>query len=145
MAKSFLELLENLRNVDSFEQKSEITSEISLALEEDEKYSERLLQSFFFHTLGREVGEGFQEIVKGDFFSTRVRAYLDEDYSTRIAVGISYLQNSNKYIEDLDAKVLVVLQKELRKQNLDLLVNDISVNELQYRNGNRVDIQAYGG
>lgn len=145
MTKTFLELLEDLKNAESVEDKAELTNELGLALEEDEKYSERLLQSFFTYTLGKEVGGGFQEIVKGEFFSTRVKAYLDDDYTTKIAVGISYLQNHNHYIDNLDVQVLKTLTKELRKRNLELLVNDISVNELQVRNGNPIDLNSYGG
>lgn len=145
MTKTFLELLEELKNVESAEEKTELTNELGLVLEEDEKYSERLLQSFFTYTLGKEVGGGFQEIVKGEFFSTRVKAYLDEDYTTKIAIGISYLQNSNNYVEDLDVQVLKTIYKELRKRNLELLVNDISVNDLQFRNGIKIDLNSYGG
>lgn len=145
MNKSFLELLEDLKNSDSQEQKAFITSELSFSLEEDEKYSERILQSFFAHTLAREVGSDFKEIVRGDFFRTRVKAYIDEDYTMKIAVGIAYLQDMNIDIPDLDRKVLEVMLAELKKKNLDLLINDISVNQLQYRNGSSVDLETYGG
>lgn len=143
MSKTFLELLEDLKKTIDLEQKTAITRQLSLALEEDEKYAERLLQFFFAHALGREVGQGFQEIIKSDFYNTRVKAYLDEDFSVKIAVGVSYLQDSNNPIDNLDSKVINTLFEELIQNNLDLLINDISVNELQLRNGELLSAENY--
>lgn len=139
MSKSFLELLEKLKNSESHEQKVELTSQLSAILEEDEKYSERMLQSYFTSTLGREVGDDFQAIIRGEYFVPRVRAYLDEDFTVKVALGLAYLQDYRDSTESLDSKVLDTIELAMQKRNLDLLVNDISVNDLQRRNG--VDIQ----
>jgi hypothetical protein len=135
VSKSFLELLENLQNAENHEQKVSFTSQLSFILEEDEKYSERMLQSYFTHTLGREVGDGFQDIIRGEYFVPRVKAYLDDDYTMKVALGLAYLQDYRDSSEDLDLKVLQTIELALQKRNLDLLVNDISVNDLQRRNG----------
>lgn len=135
MSKSFLELLENLKNTVSHEQKVALTHQLSSILEEDEKYSERMLQSYFTHTLGREVGDGFQDIIRGEFFASRVKAYLDDDFTMKVSLGLAYLQDYRSFSDNLDLKVLHTLELALRERNLDLLVNDISVNDLQRRNG----------
>lgn len=144
MSKSFLELLENLNNAESQEQKVSLTNQLSSILEEDEKYSERMLQSYFTHTLGREVGDDFQEIIRGEYFVSRVRAYLDDDYTVKIALGLAYLQDYRDSSEGLDLKVLQTVELALRKRNLDLLVNDISVNDLQRRNGEDSKLKTSG-
>ena len=135
MSKSFLELLENLKNTENYEQKVSLTNQLSAILEEDEKYSERMLQSYFTHSLGREVGNDFQEIIRGEFFTSRVKAYLDEDFTMKISLGVSYLQDYRSFSDDLDLKVLHTLELALKDRNLELLVNDISVNDRQRRNG----------
>lgn len=135
MSKSFLELLENLKTAESQEQKVALTNQLSSILEEDEHYSERMLQSYFTHTLGREVGNDFQEIIQGEFFTSRVKAYLDEDFVMKVAIGIAYLQDYRDFTEELDSKVIQTLESALQERNLDLLINDISVNDLQRRNG----------
>lgn len=138
MAKTFLELTRELAEAKTLENKTKITEILGRSLEEDEKYTERLLRTFFTSSLVRIVGSGFQDISRSDFYSTRVRAYFDDDFSTRIAIGISYLQDSSQYIEDLDERVLKAISEEIASRNLDFLINDISVNELQLRNGKRV-------
>lgn len=135
MSKSFLELLENLKNAESHEQKVSLTNELSSILEEDEKYSERMLQSYFTNTLGREVGDDFQAIIRGEYFVSRVKAYLDDDYTVKVALGLAYLQDYRDSTEGLDLKVLETVELAMRNRNLELLVNDISVNDLQRRNG----------
>lgn len=135
MSKSFLELLENLKNAESHEQKVSLTNQLSSILEEDEKYSERMLQSYFTNALGREVGDDFQTIIRGEYFVSRVKAYLDDDYTVKIALGLAYLQDYRDSTENLDLKVLETVELAMRKRNLELLVNDISVNDLQRRNG----------
>jgi hypothetical protein len=139
VSKSFLELLENLKNAENHEQKTAITRELSSILEEDEKYSERMFQSYFTHTLGREVGNGFQEIIKGEYFVSRVKAYIDDDFAVKISLGIAYLQDYRDFTNDLDTRVLDTLHSALQSRNLELLVNDISVNDLQRRNGEGTD------
>lgn len=139
MSKSFLELTKDLAEAETSELKIEISEQIGRSIEEDEKHTERLMHSFFTSSLARVVGNGFQEIVRSDFFSTRVRAYFDEDFSTKIAIGISYLQSHNEFIPDLDSQVLDAVVNEISRRNLNILVNDISVNALQMRNGARVN------
>lgn len=90
--------------------------------------------------LPRKVGGEYALICKGDFFQKEVRLYKDSDGETKVAIGISYLQDFENSSDNMDYNVLNSLLEIIKDGNLELLVNDVAVNFIQSRNGNVIHI-----
>lgn len=135
MANSFLELLEQLRNTTDSINKINISSQMSNMLADENGQSARFMYSVFNYINPVAIDPVFPAIMDGEFYQSFVRAYMDNDGKTKIALGIAYLQDHKNVVLDLDHKVLKELSTIVENQNLELLVNDITVNMLQCRNG----------
>lgn len=135
MARSFLELLSYLRDASSTKAKRLITDEISDSLQEDDRHVDYFLYSMFRGMISNRVSKNFAEITDSEFYRVSVKSYIDDDFKCKVAVSMSYLQDFEKPDNNLDNTIINYIHEELKKQNLEFLVNDISVNVLQLRNG----------
>ena len=135
MANSFLELLEQLRNTTDSINKINISSQMSNMLADENGQSARFMYSVFNYINPVAIDPVFPAIMDGEFYQSFVRAYMDNDGKTKIALGIAYLQDHKNVVLDLDHKVLKELSTIVENQNLELLVNDITVKILQSSNG----------
>ena len=135
MANSFLELLEQLRNTTDSINKINISSQMSNMLADENGQSVRFMYSVFNYINPVAIDPVFPAIMDGEFYQSFVRAYTDNDGKTKVALGIAYLQDHKNVVLNLDHKVLKELSTIVENQNLELLVNDITVNMLQCRNG----------
>lgn len=82
--------------------------------------------------------------VTGEFFDLDVFPYQDFDKSEKFAVFVAFVQDYRDPDESLEVSVLKELVNHVKSEKLQSLVNDISVNALQWRN-NRVSRRTLGG
>lgn len=138
MAESLLSLLNAIRSSSEEEQKRDLSLKVEEILENDSRY----IQGMFFSVFNRVIISNrvpeLEELSKGEFFTTRVTTYVDDDNRTRVAIGITYLQDFRFPDDTLDDRVLDAVVEAIKKDNLDLVFNDVCVNLLQSRNGERV-------
>lgn len=133
MSTTFLELSTRLAEARTEREKKKITQELSSFLGEERDFSETLIRPMMLSVIdGLEV---MNTIMSDEFFSIRQRVYRDDDKGPRIALGVSFLQDYQSPVDGLDELVLESVLAELKRQNLDLLVNDVAVNMLQFRDG----------
>lgn len=135
MARTFLELLSQLRDAKTKKKIERITDELSLILEEDDKQARFFLYPMFKWVKDNTPSKNFSKIVESEFYHTEVRAYEDDDSKTKVVVNMAFLQDNDEHEENIEEKVLNNIVKYIKENNLNYLVNDISVNDLQFRNG----------
>lgn len=142
MSRSFLELLSDL-NEASGKTVSAISDNLSALLEEDDSYTNQFLYHILSHVVYKNFDKSYIDFVETDFCDVQVRSYMDEDFKTRIAINFTFLQDYENHSDDLDGEVMNDLVSSLNGENLSLLVNDISVNVIQVRNGRKVAYDLY--
>jgi hypothetical protein len=67
-------------------------------------------------------------------FEVSYRPYIDSDELLKLAFGISYMPDHREYKLEDDIKLTKHVLRIINKRNLDLIVNDVTVNFLQIRN-----------
>lgn len=104
-------------------------------LSSDEDFSNTLVYSLIMQVL-RE-SEKLAPVLDSEFIEIRYSVYVDNDNSLKVAVGITYLQDYMNEISGLENEVIESLVEDIEEQNFDLLINDITVNQTQYRNNKK--------
>lgn len=133
MAVSFLGLAKELDESTSTKEKIALSNELSSLLEEEPAPFSMFLQQKIGNLLRRT--QTFRKIMEANFYEFSNRVYVDNDGVSRMAIGISYVPFDYISGENFDYEIIVKVIDELKKRNLDLIVNDVSVNLLQIRNG----------
>lgn len=82
--------------------------------------------------------------VTGEYFDLDIFSYQDDDKKQKYAVFVAFVQNYEDPDESLEVNVLKELVNHVKAEKLQSLVNDISVNALQWRD-NRVSRRTLGG
>lgn len=136
MAKSLISIVNDLYSVESLVKKEELSKNASSLLRDGEQ-----VNIFLFPIINRlslKLSElDFESIVNGDFYELNVNVYKDVDNFNKISIRMSFLQDFENSIEDFDEIVALKILEDVLRYNLDLVVNDICVNMVQYRNGIR--------
>lgn len=134
MTKSFIKAVNELAEVSTQKEKEKLSDEASKALlfkkEQAGSIIVPIVESF---KRSSELKE-FKNISESEFYDLEVYPYFDGD-KLRISIQISFLQDYEEPIEEFSDKVAIFLLNDLIKRNLDILVNDICINDVQYRNG----------
>lgn len=134
MTKSFIKAVNELAEASTQKEKEKISDEASKALlfkkEQANSIIVPIVESF---KRSSELKE-FKDIFESEFYDLEVYPYFD-DSKLRISVQISFLQDYEEPVEEFSDKVALFLLNDLIKRNLDILVNDICINDVQYRNG----------
>lgn len=134
MTKSFIKAVNELAEVSTQKEKEKLSDEASKALlfkkEQANSIIVPIVESF---KRSSELKE-FKTISESEFYDLEVYPYFD-DSKLRISIQISFLQDYEEPIEEFSDKVALFLLNDLIKRNLDILVNDICINDVQYRNG----------
>ena len=133
MTATFLELSTRLAATRSTAEKKRITKTMGRFLGEEREFADTLLRPLMLNMLAGITS--MEEVLKGDYFTLRQRVYRDEDGEHRVALGIAFLQDHLNHQASLDEEILWEVQGELERHNLELLVNDLTVNRIQMRNG----------
>lgn len=92
--------------------------------------------------LARNVLDG--RGVNREYFDLDIFSYTDDDGRNKFAVFVAFVQDYEDPDESLEVNVLKELVNHVKAEKLQSLVNDISVNALQWR-GNRVSRRILGG
>lgn len=74
-------------------------------------------------------------LIDNEFYRLRQATYRDSDGLTKISIGIALLQNHSAPRVNVEREIVEMLYGEIKRRNLDLVVNDLVVNLLQVRNG----------
>ena len=134
MTKSFIKAVNELAEVSTQKEKEKLSDEAYKALlfkkEQAGSIIVPIVESF---KRSSELKE-FKNISESEFYDLEVYPYFDGD-KLRISIQISFLQDYEEPIEEFSDKVALFLLNDLIKRNLDILVNDICINDVQYRNG----------
>lgn len=134
MTKSFIKAVNELAEVSTQKEKEKLSDEASKALlfkkEQANSIIVPIVESF---KRSSELKE-FKTISESEFYDLEVYPYFD-DSKLRISIQISFLQDYEEPVEEFSNKVAIFLLNDLIKRNLDILVNDICINDVQYRNG----------
>lgn len=135
MTKSLIRVVNELSSVSSQSEKERLSVEASNALLKRQEYANSILIPIV-ESLKRSVDlYSFKTISEGEFYDLEIRPYYDVDGIFRISIQISFLQDFNEPDTSLNEKVGLFLFNEILKRNLDILVNDICINDVQFRNG----------
>lgn len=135
MTKSLIRVVNELSSVSSQSEKERLSAEASNALLKRQEYANSILIPIV-ESLKRSFDlDPFKEISEGEFYDLEIRPYYDVDGIFRISIQISFLQDFNEPDTSLNEKVGLFLFNEILKRNLDILVNDICINDVQFRNG----------
>lgn len=90
-------------------------------------------ETFVRVTLGQVLREILYPLgVEEDYTELDVFPY-QEDGVSHLAVFVAYVQEYGRVVKDLDSLVLDRLVDEVKELGIEDLVNDISVNRLQWR------------
>lgn len=138
MAKTFLELLADLQEASNEKEALRITNSLSELLEEDDSYTKYFLHNVFNAVTFRNFEKDFVSFVSDEFCDIQVASYFDDDYKTKVAVMFVFLHDYENPSETIDEEVMEDILRTLEESNLQFLVNDISVNVSQVRNGKKV-------
>lgn len=131
MPDNFLSLTEKLAATTSPEEKKELSARLSSFLAEDKEFASLVLHSLALNVM--KSVPALVPVLTSEFFQVRHAVYRDMDGQAKVAMGVAYLQDFQEPDEKLDGVVLQALLRELEARNLDLLVNDVTVNLLQLR------------
>lgn len=138
MSKSLLKMLEKLEFSSSEFEKTSTSNEILDFVLVETEFSEELIKNHLLGLLKNHSSFNFHHIMNGEFFKSRLKAYYDDNGSLRIAFGIAFLQDLNSFDSCLENDIIFLIDKIIKTIKLDLIVNDITVNTLQIRNGDLV-------
>ena len=138
LATTFLSLSADLASARTLAAKKKLTAEMSKFLAEDKEFAGTLIRPVIMSALN-EVNE-LRDIITGEFFKLRHQVYTDSDNKIKIAVGVVFLQDHDNSNINLDQIVLDFLIEDIKSKNLDLLVNDVTVNVLQARDGSTASL-----
>jgi hypothetical protein len=131
---SFFETFSKLKGVRSPGEKARLTAQASKLLEQEGSTPlEATLRPLILMTLRTLPQDELLRVVNGAYFHLRVATYVDIDYELRVAVGVTFLQDHLNSLPQADQIMLSELLELMELMNLDILVNDITVNELQHR------------
>lgn len=141
MVETFLELAAALGASSTRAQRVRIQGRMSQVLAQDPAQVRGLGTIFHALTYG-DMGTNFQGIMDGEYYRTSLRTYVDDDGTTRVALSVTFLQDHRDPEDGLDALVLGALVTAVDEHRLAGLINDITVNASQWRNG---DTTHWGG
>lgn len=82
--------------------------------------------------------------ISNEYFDLDVLKYKDADKTEKVAVFVAFVQDFREHDESLEVTVLSELVKQVKDLKLQNLVNDISVNALQWRD-KKVSRRTLGG
>lgn len=136
--KTALDLLAELRLSDGIN-KIELSHELEEIFSNEPPKVEGMFVSLLNRVLISNVEPRFTEIAKSEFYKLRISVYEDIDGRFRVAMGVSYLQDFEDFDVDLDMRVMLLMINEISKVHLDLVLNDVCINDIQFRNGELVD------
>lgn len=127
--ESQLEILQRLRNTNDEKEMSILSDELIGSLSYNDKiisYLDNYFHSFLINN--KKVVKSFDE----DYFKLRIKIYTDDkNWSNKIVIGLAFLPKRRLYHEDDEKNMLALLENEIDSMGLSLVVNDISVNNLQ--------------
>lgn len=129
---TFLELTALLKSADTDKSKAYISKEISKALNDSESHAEMAVRNMVRNII-TETSE-LSGFLSTDDYSFRIKAYQDDDNLTKIAIGISFIQDYRNVNEALESQILRAIIEAISTHNLDFVANDITVNSTQLRN-----------
>jgi len=148
MTRSFLELLSDLRVAETHDEIESLTNSLSEILEEDDKHANFFLYSMFKEIAESASSKSFSSAANSEFYTVKINSYIDDEdemFRTKIFVNMAFLQDNGNHEDNLDEKILDTIIEYLKKNNLNILVNDISVNTVQFRNGKKFELDSYRG
>lgn len=140
MARNFVALMNELRNSSTLKEKNKLSNEVSDFLGTYNKYSSSFIVSVMKFIVISNVEPKFSEYSKSEFYEYRIKAYIDDDDKIKFFLAVSFLQSYEEYDEELDQRVMDALQKILKERNFDKIVNHVSVNRLQYKDNEILNI-----
>lgn len=130
MDKSLIDILSSLKNstkIDDKKNNSKILEEKIFNITEKDN---QLFYKTIERTLVKEIFKKYGNFLTKEFFDLTVKKYSYKQ-KDKIAIQISYLQNYPKAVNDLDHKILFLVENTITKNNLNLIINDLTVNTLQ--------------
>lgn len=104
---------------------------MSKLLGEEKAYTETIFYPIA-HSVLRSLPL-FEGVIDSGFYRLRIGVYEDSDKKMKVAVGVAFLQDYMKVVNDLERIVLDGLHERFQELNLDLIVNDFTINDLQVR------------
>jgi len=133
LGTTFNELYAQLASAESEAELAHASKLVSQNFEEDHELAVMIIKPY--SKLALDTLESFSPIRESGFYKIRTATYTDVDSLTKIAVGISFLQDYLNPIENLDEQVASHVVEFFDEMFLSLIVNDLTVNGTHYRNG----------
>lgn len=133
MAATFLELSARLFSAKNTREKTKLSRDLSDLLSKEHGLTETLVGPLVMGVLSSV--ESLRPFRNEEFYYLHHRAYRDFDGVVRVAIGVAFLQHFEEVDPSLELRVLEELHAALVEQNLELLVNDLTANDVQVRNG----------
>lgn len=124
-----INLLEKLEKVKNFEEKEDLSSMVSFDLQENGEFYKNQIESHF-HSYLQSLNSQIDSF-KSDLFKLRIEIYTDTDYLEKLALGLSFLPDRRVFTEEDEENLMDSIESEVFKLNLEIILNDISVNSKQ--------------
>lgn len=131
--KTFLQLIDELKDVVDPSKQKDILSEIIIIADQNPNYVVGVFYNVIMHFIHQKLGQDFMKVINSDFSKIKIKIY-DDETGKRLSVGIMFVQDYRSYRNDVDNKILSNLVEALQENHLNIFVNDITVNNLHIYN-----------
>lgn len=132
---SLLKMIKEIQNTNDLIKIESLSEEVSERLSKEDSINiSGIVYSLIKQTNLLKDSSHINDILEDEYSSLRIRKYLDEDQKYKVAVGIAYIQDFNNIEYNLDKEILEILVKKINDSGLMFIINDITVNEIQWRN-----------
>lgn len=135
MTKNLIGIVNELHDSDSLVQKRELSQLAGELLKVNKTSASSFLVPLIEKLSFYSGLDNFENIMNSEFYELKIVPYIDDDENYKISIRMSFLQDFENFSENLDELVILMIAESLSERNLDILVNDICVNLIQYRNG----------
>lgn len=130
MDKSLIDILSSLKNSTTIDDKKNNSKLLEKKIFDITEKDNQLFYKTIERTLVKEIFKKYGNFLTKEFFDLTVKKYSYKQ-KDKIAIQISFLQNYPTTINDLDHKILFLVENTIIKNNLNLIINDLTVNTLQ--------------
>lgn len=138
MTRNLIGIINDLNNSESIDEKKALSKLASAKLNENNSQVSSFLTPIIDRLSFSPELSGFEAITESEFYELNLNTYVDIDDSVKISIRISFLQDFENSNEFLDEMIALKIVKELQNNGLDIIVNDVCINLIQYRNGSRL-------
>lgn len=125
-------MLRRLERSNSRKTITSLSNRVRAVIDSDDRYSLVPFTNLLDGLISSFYDVSFLKVLELGFVSQRVAPFTDDEGTTRVSFGLTYIQNHLDHDADLDSRTLKYLSESIEKLHLTQIVSDICVNNLQW-------------